>query len=191
MKFTVRLYVYWVTIFFTFYVGVLVVARLLLDVDFVLWQVLLIFFIVGMIPPAIITFLFAKRLNYMESDELEPPSFKGQQEAVLKYEGYSKCPFDDVLQRVDRQWIISYSDRENGVLKFRTDSRMMSWGLGGYVKMDVENCADNGEDEKSRDVQVIVYPIDNRSQRELELVTQTMDIMATILQTRRGNLRNI
>jgi hypothetical protein len=44
MRFSTRLFLYWVSIFLMFYVGVIAV----------------IFFIVGMIPPGLITFYFSK-----------------------------------------------------------------------------------------------------------------------------------
>lgn len=135
------------------------------------WQILLVFVIVGMIPPAIITAYFSKRLNYMESNDINPPEFSGQKKAVFKFKGRTKCPFDEVLQRVDRQWIISYSDRKNCVVKFRTDSRMTSWGFGGYIKM-----------EQGENVTVIVYPIFPESKREKIMVNQILRIMRTVIE---------
>lgn len=170
MKFTFRLYFYWVSIFLIFYIGVLSVIYLFWGLNMNFWQILLAFLIAGMIPPAIITVYFSKRLNYMESDDMNPPEFSGQKKAIFKYKGRTKQPFDEVLQRVDRQWIVSYSDRENCVLKFRTDARMTSWGFGGYIKMY--------EGEK---VIVIVYPIFPKSKRERIMVNQIIRIMGTIL----------
>ena len=111
MKFTVRLYFYWVSIFLTFFAGILLVVYLLWDFRPVLWQVGIVFFIVGMIPPAIITLFVAKRLDYMESDDVDPPSFSGQRTERFHFKGHTRQPFDEVLQRVDR-------------------------GLGGYIKME-------------------------------------------------------
>lgn len=170
MKFTFKLYLYWVSIFFTFFVGVLFVVYMLWDLRPVFWQTGLVFFLVGMIPPGIITLFFAKRLDYMESDDPDPPSFSGQKTELLHFKGRTQQPFDEVLQRIDRQWIISYSDRKNGVLKFRTDARMLSWGLGGYLKME-----DKGA------VLVIIYPIQSRSKREKLMVDQSFLIMKSVL----------
>lgn len=140
-----------------------------------IWQVILVFVIVGMIPPAILTAYFSKRLNYMESDNIDPPQFKGQKKEVFNFKSNTKYPFDEVLQQVDRQWIISYSDRKNRVLKFRTDSRMVSWGLGGYMKM-----TDDDEEGLYR-VEVIVYPMYPKSKRERVMVSQILRIIRTIL----------
>ncbi|WP_294080017.1 hypothetical protein [Proteiniphilum sp. UBA5384] len=170
MKFTVRLYLYWVSIFLTFFAGILLVVYLLWDFRPVLWQVGIVFFIVGMIPPAIITLFVAKRLDYMESDDVDPPSFSGQRTERFHFKGHTRQPFDEVLQRVDRQWIISYSDRKKGILKFRTDARMAAWGLGGYIKM---------EDKET--LLAIVYPIRPRSQREQLMVGQLLILMKSVL----------
>lgn len=169
MKFTYRLYFYWVSIFLIFYIGVLSVIYLFWGIYIDFWQILLVFIIVGMIPPVIITAYFSKRLNYMESDDMKPPEFTGQKKAIFNFIGRSKCPFDEVLQRIDRQWIVSYSDRKNCVVKFRTDARMTSWGFGGYIKME--------EGEK---VTVIVYPMYPKSRRERIMVNKIMRIMRTI-----------
>ncbi len=170
MKFTVRLYLYWVSIFLTFFVGIIFVFHLLWGMwpDFL--QVGLVFFLVGMIPPAVITLFFARRLDYMESDNTDPPTFSGQKTALIHFNGRTEQPFDEVMQRIDRQWIISYSDRKKGILKFRTDSRMTAWGLGGYLKM-----------EEGRDVLVIVYPVYPRSKRESLMADQTLHLMKSVL----------
>ena len=81
MRFSRRLYCYWVSIFLIFYVGILTIVSLFWGLDARLWQVVLVFIIVGMIPPAIIT-AFARRL-IMESEEL----FLGQQRAVFHFKG--------------------------------------------------------------------------------------------------------
>lgn len=106
----------------------------------------------------------------MESEKLDPPSFTGQKKAQFQFKGRTNQPFDEILQRVDRQWIISFSDRKNHVLKFRTDARMISWGLGGYLKM-----------ENDGNVVVIVYPISPRSKREKLFVNQTLRLIHSIL----------
>lgn len=171
MRFTTRLFFYWVFIFLLFYTGVILVVSLLWGVEMRLWQIALVFFIVGVIPPGLITFYFSKRLNYMESESLEPPSFSGYKKAVFTFKGRSTIfPFDEVLQRVDRQWIISFSDRKNRVLKFRTDARMASWGLGGYLMMGEEN-----------QVTVYVYPIHPKSKREVLMVNQTLRVMKSVI----------
>lgn len=169
MKFAFRLYFYWVFIFLIFYIGVLSAIYLFWGYDMRFWQILLVFVIVGMIPVAIVTAYFYRRLNYMESEDINPPVFSGQKKASFEYKGRTECPFDEVLQRVDRQWIISYSDRKNCVVKFRTDSRMISWGFGGYIKMEQDK------------VVVMVYPMFPKSRREQIMLNQTLRIMRTVL----------
>lgn len=170
MRFSRRLYWYWVIIFLIFYVGILTVVSLFWGLGAKLWQISLVFILVGMIPPALITAFFIRRLDYMESDSIDPPSFPGQQKAVFHFKGRSLKPFDEVMQRIDRQWIISYSDRYNKVLKFRTDARMTSWGLGGYLKM-----GDDGQ------ITVIVYPVRSYSKRDELSVNQTLRLIHSIL----------
>lgn len=170
MRFTTRLFFYWVSIFLVFYIGVIAVVYLLWGVKVNFWQSALVFFIVGMIPPGLITLYYSKRLDYMESEEQEPPSFSGQKKATFSFKGRTRSPFDEVMQRIDRQWIISFSDRKNQVLKFRTDSRMASWGLGGYLKMDDEE-----------NITAIVYSIHPKSKREALMVNQTLRILKSIL----------
>src|SRR5690554_8076100 len=98
MRFTTRLFFYWVSIFLVFYIGVIVVVYLLWRVPIDFWQSVLVFFIVGMVPPGLITLYYAKRLDYMESDNQAPPSFEGQKEAVFQFKGRTEKPFDEVLQ---------------------------------------------------------------------------------------------
>jgi len=172
MKFTTRLFLYWVSIFLIFSIGVIGVVYLLWGFRVNLLPAALVFFIVGVIPPGLITAWFSRRLNYMESEKLDPPTFSGSKKATFQFKGHTRNPFDEVMQRVDRQWIISFSDRKNRVLKFRTDARMFSWGLGGYLKME--------EDDK---ITVIVYPINPKSEREEHFLNQLLRVMVTILHT--------
>jgi hypothetical protein len=58
------------------------------------------------------------------------------------------------------------------VLKFRTDARMMSWGLGGYLRMMEDNV-----------VEVTVYPIHPRSKREELMLTQLLRVMDSVLKS--------
>ncbi|MFA7140503.1 MAG: hypothetical protein WC126_05795, partial [Proteiniphilum sp.] len=148
MRFTVRLFFFWVSVFLIFYLAVIGVVYLFWRIHIDFWQAALVFFLVGIIPPGVITAYFFRRLDYMESEKRDPPPFTGQKKACFQFKARTTHPFDEVLQRIDRQWIISFSDRKNRVLKFRTDARMQSWGVGGYLSM-----TDDGT------VEVIVYPI--------------------------------
>ena len=170
MKFTTKLIIFWASVFLIFLLGVVFVMTVFGDVHFNYWHLLIAFVINGIIPPAIITSLFYKRLDYMESENLEPPTFRGVKTANLAYKPRSgKCPFDDMMHKVDRQYIISFSDRKKQILKFRTDSRMLSWGISGYIKMtDPEN------------VEVYVYPIFSNSRRDALTVNQTLRILHSI-----------
>lgn len=170
MRFTVRLFLFWVSVFLIFYLAVIGVVYLFWQLHIEFWQLALVFFLVGVIPPALITAYFFRRLEYMETEKLDPPTFTGQKKARFTFHPRTRNPFDEVMQRVDRQWIISYSDRINRVLKFRTDARMMSWGVGGYIHMDQEGT-----------VEVIVYPIYSKSKREELMLTQLLRVMASVL----------
>jgi len=170
MRFTVRLFLFWVSIFLIFYLAVLGVVYLFWGLQFDLWHAALVFFLAGVIPPALITAYFFRRLDYMETEKLDPPSFSGQKRARFTFKARTDSPFDEVMQRIDRQWIISFSDRKNRVLKFRTDARMMSWGLGGYLSM---------KDDQT--VEVIVYPIHPSSRREQLMLTQLLRVISSVL----------
>ncbi|MDD2243969.1 MAG: hypothetical protein VB024_00075 [Dysgonamonadaceae bacterium] len=173
MKFTTRLFLHWISIFLVFFVAVIAIMSVLWKSNFEFWQLMIVFFIAGVIPPGIITSMFYRRLNYMESDDIEPPKFTGSEKAEFIYKGKTDHPFDEILQRIDRQWIISYSDREKRVLKFKTDSRVFSWGIGGYLRMIDDN-----------KVQVYVYPPHKDSRRELLVMNQTLSLIQSILNPR-------
>ncbi|HBG41231.1 MAG TPA: hypothetical protein DDW85_07430 [Porphyromonadaceae bacterium] len=170
MKFTTQLFLYWVSIFLIFFLAIIVIMSVFWGLNLTIWQALSVFLIAGVVPPAIISLILYKRLNYMESEDLQPPAFHGSKQATFKFKSHSKHPFDDILQRIDRQWIISYSDRPNHVVKFRTDARMISWGIGGYVKMIAED-----------QLLVVVYPIFENSRREERIMNQTLRLMQAIL----------
>lgn len=170
MRFTLRLFLFWVSVFLLFYLAVIGVVYLFWRVHIELWQAALVFFLAGILPPASITAYYFRRLDYMEAEQLDPPDFTGQKKARFTFRARTDNPFDEVLQRVDRQWIISYSDRKNRVLKFRTDARMMSWGVGGFLRMEDEG-----------NIEVIVYPIHPRSRREELILTQLLRVISSVL----------
>ena len=172
MKFTTKLIVFWASVFLMFLLGIVFVMTVFWDVRFNFWELSVAFIINGIIPPSIITSLFYKRLNYMESESIEPPTFKGMKSADLPFTPKTRYPFDELMQKIDRQYIISFSDRQKQILKFRTDTRMLSWGIGGYVNMiDAEN------------VSVVVYPIFENSRREELTLNQTLRILNSIFNT--------
>lgn len=174
MKFTTKLFLFWISVFLIFYLAVMFILLVNFNLGASLGQLMLIFSVTGILPPAVITAFFSKKLDYMESENINPPTFKGQKEATFHVackNGKSKiCVFDEVWQIVDRNWIISFSDKENQVLKFRTDSRITAWGSGGYVKVENDNT-----------VKVIVYPIFDNSRREELHLNQTLRLMQSVL----------
>lgn len=168
MKFTTKLIIFWATIFLIFLLGIVLVMTIFWGVRFNYGHLLVAFFINGIIPPVVIASFFYKRLDYMESEKIDPPTFDGIQKKKLPFKAHTNKPFDELMHKVDRQYIISYSDRENKILKFRTDTRMLAWGISGYIKMiDSEN------------VEVVVYSI-IRSRRDTLTVNQTISILQSI-----------
>ena len=169
MKFTTKLLIFWGSVFLIFLLGIISVMSVFWNVQFNFWQISVAFIINGVIPPAIITSFFYNRLEYMESEIDDPPKFKGLKTMELPFKSRTSCPFDEVMQKIDRQYIISYSDRKKKILKFRTDTRMLSWGIGGYLKML--------DDET---VEVFVYPVFKNSRREELTLNQTLRVLHSI-----------
>ena len=171
MKFTTKLLIFWDSVFLIFLLGIVFVMSVFWDVRFNFWQILVAFVINGVIPPAIITSFFYNRLEYMESEIDEPPLFSGLKTMTLPFKARTSCAFDEMMQKVDRQYIISYSDRKNKILKFRTDTRMLSWGIGGYLKMIDDNT-----------VEAYVYPVFKNSRREERILNQTLRVLHSIFE---------
>ena len=168
MKFTTKLIIFWASIFLIILLGIILVMSVFWGVQFNFWYLSIAFVINGIIPPIVITSLFYKRLDYMESENIEPPTFDGVKTMNISFEARTKYPFDEMMQKVDRQYIISFSDRKNKIIKFRTDTRMLSWGISGYIKMiDPET------------VVVVAYPIFN-SRRDALTVSQTLRVLHSI-----------
>ncbi len=151
MKFTTKLFLTWMSIFLIFYITVIGIISLFWGIRIQFWQLFLVFFIAGVLPPAVITWFFYKRLDYMESENPDPPSFS-------------------MLQKIDRSFIVSYSDKEACVVKFRTDCRIMSWGVCGYVRLL----------DQSK-VEAIVYPMNTDSKREEKILLQTLRLLRSVL----------
>ena len=169
MKFTTKLLIFWASVFLIFLSGIFFVMTVFWGMHFNFWHLLVAFIINGVIPPAIITSFFYNRLEYMESEVDSLPQFKGVKTRVLSFKSRTSCPFDEMMQKIDRQYIISYSDRKNKILKFRTDTRMLSWGIGGYLKM-----LDN------ETVEAYVYPVFKNSKREELTTNQVLRVIHSI-----------
>lgn len=139
-------------------------------VKFKFWQLALVFFISGVLPPALLTMFFYKRLDFMESGDTDTPKFSGSMTDMIDYTPRGERVYDEILQRVDRGFIISFSDRESRVIKFRTDSRVLSWGVCGYLKIK-----DNNQ------VEAVVYSMNPKSKKEKKLMLQTVRLLNAIL----------
>ncbi|MGI6048152.1 MAG: hypothetical protein ACOYEG_09135 [Petrimonas sp.] len=170
MKFTSKLFLAWTSIFLIFYITVIAIIGLFWGIRIQFWQWLLVFLIAGVLPPAVLTWLFYKRLDYMESENQEPPTFSGQKKATFVFKTRSNNHYAELLQKIDRSFIVSYSDKEARIVKFRTDSRIMSWGVGGYVKLLDAN-----------KVEAIVYPMIADSKREEKILLQTLRLLKAVL----------
>ena len=170
MKFTTKLFLAWMSVFLLFYIAVIIIIGLFWGIRIHLWQLFLVFLIAGMLPPAVITAIFYKRLDYMESENPEPPAFSGFKRAFLVFRSRSSNRYAEMLQKIDRNFIVSYSDREAGVVKFRTDGRILAWGVCGYVRLL--------EDER---VEAIVYPMNPDSKREEKILLQTLRLLQSVL----------
>ena len=169
MKFTTKLLIFWASVFLIFLLGIIFVMTVFWDVKFNFWQISVAFILNGVIPPAIITSFFYNRLEYMESENDEPPTFEGLKKMELPFKAKRSCPFDELMHKVDRQYIISYSNREKRIVKFRTDARMLSWGISGYLKM-VDDTT----------VIAYVYPVLKNSRREELILNQTLRVLYSI-----------
>ena len=106
----------------------------------------------------------------MESENPDPPAFSGQKKALLAFRARSNNLYAEMLQKIDKSFIVSYSDKEARVVKFRTDCRIMSWGVCGYVRL-----LDDGKAE------AIVYPMNADSKREEKILLQTLRLLKSVL----------
>ena len=106
----------------------------------------------------------------MESENPDPPAFSGQKKALLTFRARSNNLYAEMLQKIDKSFIVSYSDKEACVVKFRTDCRIMSWGVCGYVRL-----LDDGKAE------AIVYPMNADSKREEKILLQTLRLLKSVL----------
>lgn len=170
MKFTTKLFLTWTSIFLIFYLAVISILALFWGIEIELWQLVLVFTIAGIVPPAFLTMLFYRKLNYMELESSDPPTFEGQLEMLMPFKSRSLNHFNDVFQKIDKGFIVSYSDRDSRVVKFRTDSRVLAWGVCGYVKILDDNT-----------VKAIVYPMNADSKREEIILNQALSLLRTIL----------
>src|SRR5690554_1271660 len=99
MKFTTKLIIFWASVFLIFLLGFIFVMTVFWEVRFNYWQLFVAFVINGILPPAIITSLFYKRLEYMESENIEPPSFNGVKSSQLPFKARTRYPFDEMMQK--------------------------------------------------------------------------------------------
>lgn len=172
MRFTTRLFLTWVTIFLCFYLGIILMVALLWNVELSFFKLFLVFLVVGVLPPALITSYFYKKLNFVESEDINEPNFPHQRKIILSFRQMSlkQRPFDELMVRVDRQWVLMFTDRENQILKFRTDTRIFSWGVGVYLKMI-----------DSKTVNVIVYPIMPMTKHDVRVINHTLRLLQSVL----------
>ena len=170
MKFTTKLFLTWTSIFLIFYLSVIAIISMFWGIRFPFWQLAIVFSISGVLPPAFLTMLFYRKLDYMESANLAPPKFSGAKSLDITYTPRTRRVYDEVFQKIDKGFIVSYSDKANGVIKFRTDSRVLSWGVCGYVRLMDEN-----------KIEATVYSMNADSKREEKILLQTLKLLDAVL----------
>ena len=75
------------------------------------------------------------RSKYLESNDIEKPTFKGVWFSVLQMS--QDFDFNRLKIEISEKWIITFSDEAEKVLKFRERiSAFRNWGAGGWLTYD-------------------------------------------------------
>lgn len=117
----------------------------------------------------LISVSFKPRYNYLESVELKEPDFKDKYEKMIETE-HALFDFNEVKNKIQERWVITFFDSQNMILKYRSDIKFNSWGVGGFLKM--------GKDT----IKIISFPIlgyTRKGQRlSQEMITLTEKMIA-------------
>ena len=87
------------------------------------------------IAPFLGAYFSIVRSNYLESTDIEKPSFNGVLSSVVHVpQGFD---FSCLKTEIAKKWVITFSDDTKKVLKFRERIiALRNWGAGMWIKLD-------------------------------------------------------
>ena len=167
MKKLIRIWLLLIPAMWVFYVGVTFLVCKALGHNFDLLEkgisatIFLVIFSLG--QWVVYSYLVFPRIKYLENDDTAKPSFKDVCSSMVNTsQGFD---FNRLKTEIADKWVVTFSDDEKKVLKFRTKIRFFSWGAATWLRYD----SDTGE------IQMYCFPISSmmlsnarKIQREIE-----------------------
>jgi len=116
----------------------------------------------------VISITLKPRYDYLESEELKEPVFGDKLEKVTKIES-SSFDFNEIKNKIQKEWIITNSDNQNNIIKYRSKMKFNSWGVGCFLKVENET------------IKIISFPIAGYTQKGKKLAVEMIDLTEKII----------
>ena len=96
-----------------------------------------IYFLIGISGLIVLNTKIITRLKYLERKDSHKPLFKIVETSCFSLN--CNTGFDDLKQKISDKWVITFSDENEKVIKFRDKIIFKSYGSGAWLKLDEES----------------------------------------------------
>ena len=108
------------------------------------------------------------KFAYLESEELNEPVFGDKCERTIKKDN-TTLNFNDVTNKIQEKWKVTYSYRQNNIIKFRSKINFNTWGVGVILKFDNEN------------IKIISFPITGYTKKGNKLAKHMIEMTEKLI----------
>jgi hypothetical protein len=106
------------------------------------------------------------KLKYLESENENEPTFLGVER--IEFINSNNLSIDNLVNRQKGKYIISFVNKEKGIIKMRTKFNVNSWGVGFYIEQNLT----------SKKINCISFPLvggSNMNKKEIESLKKIIE----------------
>ena len=142
----IRFFILAFCIYWFLYSCMIVFFKTLFDKEVELVDIISNGFINSMIIIGILSFgiyqVLKPKFRFLESSQVDMPSFFNM---IIGHYDHVSIPYSELKSKIAQNWIITYSEESQKVIKFCEKINFYDWGCGGYIVYDETtqrvNCA--------------------------------------------------
>lgn len=154
---------------FTFYIGINLLFNLIAGKEINLLSMLStglgISIVYSLVYYAGLSVSMKPKFKYLESKKSDEPIFgdKREKNIILKNE---VIDFLKIKSKIQKQWIITYFNDDEKIIKYRMRMNFSTWGAGVFLKFDIER----------NQLKIVCFPIAGYTQKGDELAIQMIEM---------------
>jgi len=105
------------------------------------------------------------KFKYLESKDSDEPIFGDKRERIIILKKNKTIDFLEIKNVIKRNWIITYFNDDEKIIKYRMKMNFGTWGAGVLLKFDIER----------NQLKIVCFPIAGYTQKGDKLALQMIE----------------